>query len=492
MKKRFSYILSSVMILSACCCFSQKEKINSVLALLQKDKEDTNKVNHLNILGWTLKNSNPDSAILIGNECLQLTLKLSDSPDEAVALSGKKGIANSFSNLGVYNHIKGDYFKALDYHLKALKIDQELNNINGIAKRLGNIGIVYSDQCDYVKALDYYFKALKINEDLGDKKEIAGKLNNIGNIYMQQGNYSKALEYYFKSLKIHIEVGNKSGMAGRFGNIGSVYCQIALDLKNRPFVRDSLFNAALNYYFKALKINEELENKRGISSDLGNIGNAYNRQADFSKALDYYFRALKINDEIGNKDGVAIWLGNIGIYVKTKKNEEAEKYLLDALEINKEIGSLKSAMDVEENLSSLYSQTNRYQLALKHYKNAMALKDTLFSKEKNKELTRKEMNYEFAKKEAAAKAEQDKKDAVTKIFICAVSVGFLLVLLLAIFIFRGYRQKQKANVIISEQKKMVEEKQKDILDSIRYAKRIQTSLLPTEKYLDKIFAANKK
>jgi len=29
------------------------------------------------------------------------------------------------------------------------------------------------------------------------------------------------------------------------------------------------------------------------------------------------------------------------------------------------------------------------------------------------------------------------------------------------------------------------EKQKDILDSIRYAKRIQQSLLPNEKYLDK-------
>lgn len=31
----------------------------------------------------------------------------------------------------------------------------------------------------------------------------------------------------------------------------------------------------------------------------------------------------------------------------------------------------------------------------------------------------------------------------------------------------------------------VEEKQKEILDSIRYAKRIQQSLLPTEKYIDK-------
>ena len=61
----------------------------------------------------------------------------------------------------------------------------------------------------------------------------------------------------------------------------------------------------------------------------------------------------------------------------------------------------------------------------------------------------------------------------------------MLVLVLAIFIFRGYRQKQKANVLISEQKQLIEEKQKDIIDSINYAKRIQQSQLPTEKYINK-------
>ncbi|MDO8999708.1 MAG: hypothetical protein Q7W45_08085, partial [Bacteroidota bacterium] len=64
-------------------------------------------------------------------------------------------------------------------------------------------------------------------------------------------------------------------------------------------------------------------------------------------------------------------------------------------------------------------------------------------------------------------------------------VGFGLVLILALFILRGYKQKQKANAIIITQKRLVDEKQKEILDSIRYAKRIQTALLPNEKYIDK-------
>ena len=80
-----------------------------------------------------------------------------------------------------------------------------------------------------------------------------------------------------------------------------------------------------------------------------------------------------------------------------------------------------------------------------------------------------------------AKEELGQKEKERNYFIA----GFALVLLLAGFIFRGYRQKQKANEIISRQKLVVEEKQKEILDSIHYAKRIQQSLLPSEKYIER-------
>ena len=122
----------------------------------------------------------------------------------------------------------------------------------------------------------------------------------------------------------------------------------------------------------------------------------------------------------------------------------------------------------------------------------MVLKDTLFNADKNKEITRKEMNYEFEKKEAAQKAEQEKQQAVAEadkkkqqVILYSVISGLLIVLIFAGFIFRALRITQKQKKLIEEQKKLVEEKQKEILDSIHYAKRIQTALLPTEKYIDK-------
>jgi antitoxin component YwqK of YwqJK toxin-antitoxin module len=92
-------------------------------------------------------------------------------------------------------------------------------------------------------------------------------------------------------------------------------------------------------------------------------------------------------------------------------------------------------------------------------------------------------------KELALSNEEKQKQQTIIYFIGAM---LLLVLLFSIFVFRGYRQKQKANDelieknnLIAEQKNLVEEKQREILDSIYYARRIQRSLLPTEKYIDK-------
>lgn len=114
---------------------------------------------------------------------------------------------------------------------------------------------------------------------------------------------------------------------------------------------------------------------------------------------------------------------------------------------------------------------------------------------------------------AEQKAEQDKKDTIALreknkqgIIRNAFISGFVFLLLIALLILRGYRNKQKANLIISKQKqdvekakeiiehqkKEVDEKQKDILDSIRYAKRIQQSLMMPQKHIDKTLERLKK
>jgi serine phosphatase RsbU (regulator of sigma subunit) len=67
-----------------------------------------------------------------------------------------------------------------------------------------------------------------------------------------------------------------------------------------------------------------------------------------------------------------------------------------------------------------------------------------------------------------------------------VIVLFAILIVLA-FILILYFNSRKQNGIISQQKMIVEEKQKEILDSITYAKRIQAAILPSAESFAKMF-----
>nr|MBA3971551.1 SpoIIE family protein phosphatase [Bacteroidota bacterium] len=145
------------------------------------------------------------------------------------------------------------------------------------------------------------------------------------------------------------------------------------------------------------------------------------------------------------------------------------------------IGSLDDSKFIEEELSKLYEQTHQPVKALEHYKKYIAIRDSLFNEENTKKSVRTEMTFAFEKKEALTKIEQEKKDALAieklkqqrlqrNYFI----FGFVLVLLLTLFIFRSYHQKRQANIIIAT-------KNKEITDSITYARRIQQAMLPNKE-----------
>src|ERR1035437_1979854 len=113
-------------------CFSQKSKIDSLLSLLKKDKEDTNKVIHLNLLYRQYFNiGSCDTATVLANQALALCdVMLNEVKNLRAAASAKlrmtvqKGKATAYNTLANVNFQQGNYPKALDYYLKALKINE--------------------------------------------------------------------------------------------------------------------------------------------------------------------------------------------------------------------------------------------------------------------------------------------------------------------------------------------------------------------------------
>ncbi len=406
-----------------------QQKIDSLLNVLKTAKEDTGKVNQLNMLGWELMNSNPDTSTLLSTQALQLAEKK----------QWKKGIANSYNQLGWFNFLKGEYSFALENYNKAIALWDQLNDKRGKATSLGRIGSVYQMQADYPKAVSYYLTALKIAEEMGDKNKIAGILGNIGIVYDGQGDYSKALDYYFKALKMKEEMGAKNLTASTLCNIGVIY------------MKQADYSKALDYYFRALKIAEELGEKNYMTMVLGNIGIVYSEQADYPKALDYSFRTLKLTQELEDKFGMATTLGNIGsLYTKQNKLSEADKYLHDALKLATEIKALDLIKDDNNYLSELYKKKGDWKKAYEYHIHYLAARDSINNEEKVKKQTQLEMNYEFDKKEVAAKAEHEKQLAVADVEIKKQKLiknffigGLVLLLILSFFVFNNFRIANK-------------------------------------------------
>ena len=504
--------LTLLVILGTSDCFAQQKTVDSLLSVIKTAKEDTNKVVSLNELSWEYLNL---SASNKADSVSKIALKLSQNLDY------KRGIARSYKNIGYAYEDKGNYMEALKSQLEFLRIESEIGERNGISAANNNIGNIYTHLGNYSEALKSYQSSLKIKLEINDKRGIANGYNNIGNIYFFQGNYPEALKNYLLGLKIRQESGDELGVAESHINIGSIYStignypdalksyQISMEINNKfgkiqnvglcyssmgdLYRLQGKYSEAYTNATLGLHTFEQIGDKYNSASCLFTMGYIDFDRKNFNGAMQSFKSSLKIRKEIGDKEGIANCLLKLGqIAIKLNKVGDAQDNLLQAMRLSKEMGHKEHIKDCYFGLTALDSMKSNWKDAYNHHKQYTLYRDSLKNEEATKKIVQSQMQFEFDKKESLAKAEQDKKDALVKkekekqkIITYSVGVGFLLVLALAIFIFRGYRQKQKANILLEDKNKIIEEKNNDITDSINYALRIQNAMLPSKEEISK-------
>lgn len=408
----------------------QQNKIDSLKTLLKSAIDDTNKVVVLNKLAWFFHSSPNDTASYYANQAIAL----------ANQLKFKSGLSKGYYILGTANQYKSKYDEAIKYFLQSLKIDEQRNDRQSIASTLNNIAIIYRVIGNDIKALEYYEQSLKLREAMNDKRGVATSLNNIAGIYYSKGDKVKTKEY----------------------------------LK------------------RALKAFEELRDKHSTASVLNNIGNLYYEEQDFNSTLQYFMKALAVLEELNDSYGKAMESNSIGeVYFEMGDNKKAIQWQEKCIDLAKLSRSNEMLVSGMESLSRVYAKLGNYKLAYEYHRQYSIRKDSIINTESTKQIAEMNTKYETEKKDkelikkdaeiTKQNAERKQRATERNTFI----IAFVLTIGLAFFIFRGYRQKQKANKLLAEKNIVIEEKNKDILDSIRYAKRIQNSLLPTEKYIDK-------
>lgn len=517
---------------------AQNQAIDSLQQVLKKSKEDTSKVNTLNQLSKELLfTANYPNSLTKAKTAYKLAVRLKYAKGQAVGLlsignvnlylgnfdksiayyerslkissriGDKETMAKSVNNIGaIYNH-QGEITKALKYYSRSLKITKEIGDQLGSARCLINIGAIHTFQSNVPKALECYHQSLKILEKTNEQQLIATCLTNIGIIYDHQGDKTKALDYYRRGLKTLEKIGDKVGIARTLNNMGVVY-QNSKELKK-----------ALYYYTRSLSIEEEIGDKQLIANSLTNIGSVYFEEGDLQKALAYYTKALKQDEEFGDKKLTVSTLHKIGaVYLKQGDLPKATDYAERSMALAREIGYTGDIQYAAELLSQIYQKQGKGIQALESYQLFIKMRDSINATENKQAAAEMRFKYEYEKKVSAdsLKVAEEKKIVASRFKEeqskrYTLYGGLALVTLFGGFMFNRFRitarqkqiieakekETQEQNELISHQNQKVEHqnvllehKQKEILDSISYAKRLQDAILPPKSVIDTAFPQN--
>ncbi len=467
------------------------------------------------------KQGNLNKSIEYFNKCLKIQEEIFDNVSQA----------NSLHNIGNLYKDQGNVSMAIDYFSKSLKISEDNGLKSNVALSLQSLANIYLSQGDFQKAIEYNNKSLKIFEEIDDKKGITHSLDNIGLCYKKQNDFIKSLEYYNKALKIKEIIKDKSGLGQSYNLIGGI---------NKE---QGDYTSALENFTKGLKVSEEFGDKKQIAYALNNIGVIYLRQKNYPMALEYALKSMEKSKEVGSPDNMRfaaellfdvysatgnyqLALENYKLFIQMRDSinnittqkasiKQQSKYEYDKqtalakISFEKTQDSLnliqKRKMDLQalefeyqQKQANAKSEEERRQLKFEEELKRQQIESNFREEQATKEA-------EHKRKEAAAIAEQEKKEVIAKeekekqkVILFSVLAGLFLVIVFAVFMFNRFRvtQKQKniielkeketqqQNEVIKIQKHLVEEKHKEITDSINYAERIQRSFLATEKQLN--------
>lgn len=368
--------------------------------------------------------------------------------------------------------------RAEKYSIECYELAKKLNIPSLIIKSSISRGIVMNIRADHAGALQVSLDALQLAEKINDRAAMASCLSAAGYCYHRMSDWKTSLQFFHKAL-VHKDFADKRTLGNLYNNIG-----------NSLFYLKEL-DSARYYHEKALEIRTLNNDMRGISYSLNNIGLIHVDKKEYDKAIDYFIRSLVIKEKIGEKKGIASAHINISdVYRSQGKFEKAAKSAEKGIVFAEEVGALDFLISGYDVAAQAYEGLGDHKKASQYLHKLILLKDSLVNMNSAKKMAEMKAQYESEKQQEqiALKEEliltQENKISQQKWFIGLASLGVITLLALIFFNYRNYKKKHELFNKLAKSNEVIERKNKDITDSIRYALRIQNAILPDQRVLE--------
>lgn len=470
------------------------------------------KVDALNRLSWHLKTSNPDTAIFLAKQSIQISdsieyinglgtarlnlaifytiqtnFTLSDSLANKAIGSFKQtenviGIAKCWNVLGLNHNNRANYDSALFFLRKSLFQFKTVGNELSILKIEANIGNINYYIGQYDSAMIAYQNIVNYARKVKDSVSLKINLQNVGNVYSELGDYSNAIKTYFEVVEISELLNDSISSATNNHAIALTFNRIEMYEEAIAYVRKAIrilksvknqrilgsaqitlanaikelgdLDSAYYYYHLALK-NYEAVGNRDFSTVYGNIGKVYSEWEDFEKAESYYKNAIKIDEDLGDQNGLARHQSYLGeLYLNLVRTEEAKSLLIASLTYKVEQGKLKETSLTAEVLSKVYEQLNDHKLALYYLDLSKTYKDSALGSLKQVELVRTLVQEKLKENKSTITHISNKEEDNSQSELIFLVLGLVLVISFVLYIAKHQKIKLLQSSLIQKDREL--------------------------------------
>ena len=494
-----------------------KQKMDSLKTVLKNCKNDSTKI----LINYKLlEECNTEENFIYANQLInQSKLTIKNSKTYSLKKFANDYLLEGINNIFSYDLFKNDTAKKSTMLKQALEISMAINDTINIGNLYRMLASNYEKNGDFHTAIRYINEGLAFSSKVNSLEIKADMYSKLGGMYDNQKDYQNAIKYYKEGLGIMKKLNNKWGIANYNIAVGNLLGKINQVSTAEKHLKDAI-NSFDNKYNKVIALNNLalmyegnnlyknaietfIESKNILESNSPvdstylaasfiNIGRLYGKLKQFDNALLNQKKALNIAMLIGEKSRINFFLHDIAnTYFLMGDFKNSKMY-------NDKIGLIDDVFIQYNDADIFYLESTRIDSAVGDWKNAFE-NHKLFTLYKDKNKTDELMKMEaknfyknrYEKETVIEKVKSTKEIEKQKILRNSFIGGFILVFVIAIGIFRNLQQNRKAKAIIENQKLIVEEKNREILDSIEYALRIQTAILPPQKivrqYLENSF-----
>jgi serine phosphatase RsbU (regulator of sigma subunit) len=421
-----------------------------------------------------------------GNLSVNMKERLEQSLASFEKAGDLQGMVDASLSLADMYFRQGESLRQLSVLQEGLAAMKRRGYDKGSSRFLVGLQQMYASLGDTAQAIAYLEEAWKLEKKINDPTRVARGTFLTGHSYYLLGKNEEAVEYFQKAISLYRKKNDAQPMGNVYTRLGEAYVDMG---QAAPAL--AAFDSATTW---AARTNDIFVMFRCL---LGK-SKAYSLQKDYAQALSLLHYALGLAKGYGEDAPVAIVSGLLAeVYFKSGDFRQAAMYADASIRLTVNMEAVKAVAEKEKLAYRIDSALGNAHGALSHFRKYVGLRDKLHSEEVQKAASRDRFKREYEKQALLDRTEQERKDAIAReeretqrVILYAVCGGLFLLILLAGYIFKSYREKARANrelqlknTIITEQKLLVEEKHKEIRDSINYAERIQRSFLASKDLL---------